>query len=101
MVYVTHATTSFSLAYGLCYGSNHTDKQLEKFVKRQDAISPAGVIHLTIAADGSCLGVDQTNNVAPGMAQGKGRTPSFKCEFQDFPAWYWAHKAGRGPGRCK
>mmetsp|Transcript_10632 Transcript_10632/g.14679 ORF Transcript_10632/g.14679 Transcript_10632/m.14679 type:complete len:334 (-) Transcript_10632:280-1281(-) len=93
----THATTSFSVAYGLCYGEDGSDK-LEEFVKGQDAIGPAGVIHVILAADGSCKPVEQTQNV--GMEVGCGETEPFKCKFEDFPSWYWAHPQGKGPGKC-
>jgi len=94
----THATTSFSIAYGLCYGEGGNDSQLQKFVEHQKAIAPAGVIHVVLDADGKCKTVEQTNNVAETL--GCGKTEPFKCEFADFPAWYWSHANGKGPGKC-
>jgi len=94
----THATTSFSVAYGLCYGEGGDDGQLEDFVKNQHAIAPAGVIHVVLDADGKCKTVEQTNNIAEEV--GCGDTEPWKCEFEDFPAWYWSHAGGKGPGKC-
>lgn len=93
----THATTSFSLAYGLCYGEDGSDK-LEDFVKGQDPIGPGGVIHVILAADGSCKSVKQTQNVAEEVDCGK--TEPFYCSFENFPSWYWSHPKGKGPGKC-
>lgn len=93
----THATTSFSIAYGLCHGSDSTDTQVEDFVKHQDAIAPAGVIEVQISGN-SCV-IKQTNNVAQKTVD-CGDTPAFKCNFSDYPSWYWNHTAGEGPGRC-
>lgn len=92
----THATTAFSIAYGLCHGDEGSDK-LEDFVKGQDAIGPAGVIHVILGADGSCKSIKQTENVAE---EGCGDTPPYKCAFEDFPSWYWSHPQGKGPGKC-
>lgn len=97
LVVVTHATTAFSIAYGLCYSDTGNDGTLEEFVNAQNAIGPAGVIHVAIEGDGSCT-IEQTRNV--GEAVNCGRTPAYKCNFSDFPAWYWAHKGGKGPGKC-
>ena len=70
----THATTSFSLAYGLCYGENAADASLQHFVVRQDAIGPAGVITGVLdSATGACLRVEQTqNNVGGGGGPSSG-----------------------------
>mmetsp|Transcript_33399 Transcript_33399/g.91392 ORF Transcript_33399/g.91392 Transcript_33399/m.91392 type:complete len:243 (+) Transcript_33399:1584-2312(+) len=59
----THATTSFSLAYGLCYGDNGTDATLQAFVERQGAIGPGGIIHVILASDGQCRSVAQTHGM--------------------------------------
>merc|ERR1711920_925539 len=48
----THATPAFSLAYALCYGDSGNDQSLQEFVDSQDAIGPAGVIHVVISHDG-------------------------------------------------
>lgn len=94
----THATTSFSVAYGLCHGEDGDDDQLKKFVENQKAIAPVGVIHVVLNSDGKCKMVEQTNNVAEKV--GCGDTKPFKCDFENFPAWYWAHASGKGPGKC-
>jgi len=94
----THATTSFSVAYGLCFCDSGSDSQLEDFVKRQAAIGPGGVIEVVIGADGTCSGVKQTNNVAD--SAGCGETPPVKCDFDRYPSWYWSHSSGKGPGQC-
>jgi len=91
----THATTSFSVAYGLCYGN---DAQLMAFVNGQDAIGPAGVIHVTLSSSGQCVKVEQTQNVAETV--GCGKTEPFKCQFADYPSWYWSNPLGKGPGKC-
>merc|ERR1712050_785849 len=91
----THATTSFSIAYGLCHGDDSSDAQLKQFVNGQNAIAPAGIIEVVIGKDGKC-DVKQTNNLAE--AVNCGDTEPFKCAFEDFPAWYWYHSAGSGPG---
>lgn len=93
----THATTSFSVAYGLCYG-DAGDAALQEFVDHQDAIAPSGVIHLTIGANGECKGVTQTQNVA--VPVNCGETQPFKCNFAGYPSWYWATEAGMGLGKC-
>ena len=94
----THATTSFSIAYGLCYGEMATDASLQHFVVGQDAIGPGGVITVVLDASGACVRVEQTqNNVG---APACGMTKSYKCAFVDFPSWYWQHSEGRGPGKC-
>ena len=96
MVIFTHATTSFSLAYGLCYQGLTKDKVLKDFVVAQGAIGPGGTIRVTVdAAAGTCE-VGQTNNVAFRC----GATGPHKCEFASYPAWYWQHAEGRGPGLC-
>lgn len=96
----THATTAFSLAYGLCYGSSGSggDEKLQEFVDEQDAIAPGGVIHVTISQDGGCAKVDQTLNVAEEV--GCGMTDPFKCPFDWYPSWYWPHKKGKGRELC-
>jgi len=94
----THATTSFSIAYGLCHGEDSSDASLKKFVESQAAIAPVGVIHVVLDSAGKCKRVDQTNNVA--LKVGCGKTTAFKCNFTDFPAWYWRHSDGAGPGKC-
>jgi len=94
----THATTSFSIAYGLCHSKDGTDATLEDFVKKQAAIAPAGVIHLVRDNSGKCKVIDQTANVAKTV--GCGKTEPYKCEFDDYPAWYWPHADGKGPGKC-
>lgn len=93
----THATTSFSVAYGLCYG-NSTKSKLQEFVEGQDAIAPAGVIHIAISSSGECIKIDQTQNVADEVRCGK--TEPYKCPFADFPSWYWFDEQGKGPGKC-
>ncbi|CAE8625493.1 unnamed protein product, partial [Polarella glacialis] len=99
LVIYTHATTSFSMAYGLCYGESGDDAQLEKFVNGQDAIAPAGVIHLVFDAAGKCMeGVGQTQNVAEKVDCGL--TLPCKCDFDKYPSWYWASPRGMGPGLC-
>mmetsp|Transcript_84812 Transcript_84812/g.154621 ORF Transcript_84812/g.154621 Transcript_84812/m.154621 type:complete len:336 (+) Transcript_84812:39-1046(+) len=90
----THATPAFSIAYGLCFGDSGNDQTLKDFVNGQDAIRPAGVIEVIIESDGTCT-IQQTRNLMQ-----CGETPAYKCDFEDFPAWYWAHKDGKGPGRC-
>lgn len=95
----THATTSFSLAYGLCYGDAHSDEKLQSFVEKQNAIGAAGVIHVVLGADGRCKRVEQTNNVAKEVNCGS-RTDPYKCEFSKYPSWYWACSLGKGPGHC-
>eukprot|EP00929_Paragymnodinium_shiwhaense_P084341 TRINITY_DN45086_c0_g1_i1.p1 TRINITY_DN45086_c0_g1~~TRINITY_DN45086_c0_g1_i1.p1 ORF type:complete len:341 (+),score=54.98 TRINITY_DN45086_c0_g1_i1:69-1091(+) len=85
----THATTAFSVAYGLCHEGSEA---LQAFIERQKAIGPAGVIHIVRDKSGKCLSSSQTQNV--GLEVGCGRTPPFKCEFADCPDWYWAHERG-------
>jgi len=152
----SHATTTFSLAYGLCHGDedcdcsadaimkkgcgggaadvngdiscqlaqsqcitrcgdnailyhddtpkerksqDSEDDKLEKFVKHQDAIAPAGFIEVILNADGSCVEIKQTNNDVSEVAD-CGETEASKCEFDDYPSWYWACSKGMGPGKC-
>lgn len=99
VVFVTHATPSFSVAYGLCHGSDGDDASLEQFVRHQKPIGPGGVIEIVKAPDGSCQELQQTNNV--GLEVGCGATEPFKCDFDDFPSWYWNHSLGKGPGLCQ
>lgn len=100
VAFVTHATTSFSIAYGLCYGEDGTDEMLEQFVKGQDAIGPTGMIHIVRDMQGKCVSIGQTDNsVTESVVCGK--TPPVKCDFDDFPSFYWPHSLGKGPGTCK
>ena len=46
-----------------------------------------------------CVRVEQTQN-AIGMPTQCGMTHPYKCNFADFPSWYWEHSEGRGPGKC-
>jgi len=129
----THATTSFSLAYGLCYGDNGTDATLQAFVERQvrppvpqrlAAIShQAPSRHSVHTRAWPCPGrssrrrasrrapsaqvVSSTSSLpATGSAARSprpmacGATEPYKCIFADYPAWYWEHSAGIGPGKC-
>lgn len=94
----THATPSLSIAFGWCYKE---DSSLKQFLDTQDAIGPAGVVHVIVKQGGSGSGtctILQTQNVADALKCG--RTPAYKCNFRDFPAWYWPSPEGRGPGRC-
>jgi len=93
----THATTSFSLAYGVCYGENGDDAKLQEFVEGQDAIGPGGVILVIIKAGTGECSISQTQNIANMSC---GATKPYKCPFAHFPAWYWTHSAGVGPGKC-
>lgn len=97
----THATTSFSIAYALCFGQHGgSDQTLEHFVVGQQAIGPAGVIAVVLdARTGSCKHLAQTLN-SPGDPAQCGKTEPYKCNFGDFPSWYWRASEGRGPGRC-
>lgn len=99
MAIYTHGIPAFSVAYGLCFGEASSDEKLKDFVDKQDAIGPGGVIHVVLDGNGKCVTVDQTyNEAASAMACGKTRPD--KCEFEDFPAWYWASSKGQGPGKC-
>lgn len=98
LVIFTHATTSFSIAYGLCHGEDSSDKTVQSFVENQKPIGPAGVIHVVLDGHGKCITVSQTANVAEKV--GCGKTEPFKCKFADFPSWYWPHSKGKGPGAC-
>jgi len=100
LVVVTHATTSFSVAYGLCFGDSATESNLRAFVESQQAIGPAGVIQVvrehTNGGNISCQ-IIQTWNLEGNSC---GETKPYKCAYDDFPAWYWESPAGIGPGRC-
>merc|ERR1711920_27175 len=100
MAIYTHGIPAFSMAYGLCFGENSSDDKLKDFIDNQDAIGPAGVIHVVLDGNGKCVTVDQTDNEAAN-AMSCGKTVPFKCEFEDFPAWYWPSSKGRGPGNCR
>jgi len=94
----THATPSLSIAFGWCYKEGSSLKQ---FLDAQDAIGPAGVVHVIVKQGGSGSGtctILQTQNVVDVLKCG--RTPAYKCNFKDFPAWYWPNPEGRGPGLC-
>eukprot|EP00931_Biecheleriopsis_adriatica_P119998 TRINITY_DN95149_c0_g1_i1.p1 TRINITY_DN95149_c0_g1~~TRINITY_DN95149_c0_g1_i1.p1 ORF type:complete len:348 (-),score=49.65 TRINITY_DN95149_c0_g1_i1:40-1083(-) len=93
-----HATTAFSIAYGLCYGATGTDKTLKDFVDGHNAIAPGGVLHVILDADGSCKTVEQTINVADSVACGK--TEPFKRDFDSCPAFYWNVADADLKGRC-
>lgn len=98
VAFVTHATTSFSVVYGLCFGNSGTDADLENFVNNQDGTGPGAVIHIVRDAQGHCQ-ISQTDNSAY-ESVGCGKTNIFKCDIADFPDWYWTHSAGHGPGNC-
>jgi len=91
----THATTSFSLAYGLC---SNLFASLQEFVDSMPAIAPAGVIVVTIDGKGHCTNLTQTQNVAEVVECGE--TEPYKCEFADSPNWYWEDPLGSGPDKC-
>lgn len=91
----THATTSFSLAYGLC---SNLFASLQEFVDPMPAIAPAGVIVATLDDKGHCTNLTQTQNVAG--AVGCGETKPYKCAFKDYPNWYWEDPLGSGPAKC-
>jgi len=96
---VTHATTSFSVAYGLCYGANSSADMLEQFIAGQDAIGPAGMIHIVRDAQGRCVSIDQTDNSAMESAD-CGVTEPFRCNYAQNPMWYWPNPEGSGPDDC-
>jgi len=84
----THATPAFSIAHAICHSGDFSSAPLQRFVESQDAIGPAGVIHVARdPATGACVAVDQTNNLGNGAACGE--TKASKCEFAVCPAWYW------------
>lgn len=97
--FVSHATTSLSIAYGLCYGEDSTDSKLESFVNRQEGFGPAGVIRITRDAAGKCTSISQTDNSALESTQ-CGMTTKNKCEIKDFPDYYWDNSQGHGPANC-
>jgi len=99
LVVVTHATTSFSIAYGFCHMSSGTAETLQSFVEGQAPIGPAGVVHVVRDASGTCTSIHQTDNSAY-IQSHCGKTHTFKCMFDDYPDWYWEHPLGAGPGRC-
>jgi len=99
LAWFTHATTSFSIVYGLCYGEHDSDEMLKQFVSGQDAIGPTGVIHVVRDMHGQCLSISQTDNRAMEKAD-CGNTTRFRCNFDDFPSWYWPSSLGKGPARC-
>lgn len=98
VAFVTHATTSFSVVYGLCFGNSGTDADLENFVNNQIGCGPGSVIHVVRDSQGRCQ-ISQTDNSAL-ESLGCGKTQINKCEIADFPDWYWAHAAGHGAGNC-
>ena len=88
LVIHTHATTSFTLAYGLCFGHDHggSDQTLADFVRRMDPIGPAGVVHLVLDSDGRCtLPVAQPYNLAGEEGCSTGNTNPWMCEFDNYP----------------
>merc|ERR1712113_781754 len=88
----THATTALSLAYGLCassFNNGTTHDTLKRFVEDQNPIAPAGVVTVTLDSVGKCTSLSQTSNTAYDTL-GCGKTEPYKCEFADYPAWYWA-----------
>lgn len=96
---ITHATPTFSIAYGLCHSEDGTDEMLKEFVEHQDAIAPCGAIHVVLDAAGRCKAIDQTANVASSL--GCGRTDPYKCKFSDYPAWYWPNSGiAQNPTNC-
>lgn len=97
LLIVTHATPVLSLAFGLCGAGD--EASLKAFVDHQDAVGPAGVVHLVRNTLGGCISIDQTQNI--GNAELKcGKTDPYKCPYDDFPAWYWHSATGAGPGKC-
>lgn len=96
---VTHATPAFSIAYGLCYGSDGSDFMLQQFVEGQDPIGPTGIIHIVRDSNGHCISIGQTDNQYADSID-CGATTKYKCNFTDYPDWYWEHASGKGPGLC-
>ena len=111
----THATPSFSLAFGLCHagrgtrGAEHSagagtgaaqpalDAALQSFVEAQEPIGPGDAIVVVLdGATGACKSVSQTVHVSSAC----GATGPHRCNFADYPAWYWAHSRGTGPALC-
>jgi broad specificity phosphatase PhoE len=119
LVVHTHATTSFSLAYGLCHGRRGDDSSesgngaaglddgaaLESFLDSIGPIGPAGVLHLVMGADGTCRGGDGgvVNNSAYESVDCRpapSATGPWMCEYQACPAWYWEQSAVAA-GQCE
>ena len=97
----SHATTSLSLAYGLCYGSDASDDAtLKKFLSTMEPIGPAGVVHLVLGADGSCKSVDPAVNSAYESVECEpdSKTIPWMCHYADCPSWYW--ESDRGDPNC-
>jgi len=83
--FYTHATPVLSLAYGLCHAGDSTAESRRAFVANQDAVGPAGVIHIIRDEAGGCT-IGQTQNVASAAC---GPTEPYKCDYDKCPSWYW------------
>jgi len=90
----SHATTVFSIAYGLCHVDDNPKEFLEEYVNGQDPIGPGGFIRVAFEVSSGKCEISQTNNLDNSYC---GKTKPYYCRFADCSTKYWPFpQAGGG-----